>query len=305
MFDADEVTALLSECLGRPGAKRTNEFFRWKHVDNPFGASISLVERDERGILIALRMFQRWGLSRSGEAIESVRAVDTATAPRAQGQGLFRKLTLKAVEVATAEEVDLVFNTPNQKSGSGYLKMGWQDLGRPGVFIRLTRPPLWGRVEGDPIEPTSLQAAAARHTVASDRLRTRTSEAYFRWRYADIPAYEYRMLSNGEATAVFRRQQRRGLPELTITELRHPDTFAGARDASRLVRDLVKHGGAFAVVAAAPLLSTTAAALMRAGFVWTPLGPRLFARHLAMRRIQRLPVSTSDWSLGVGDLELF
>ncbi len=280
-------------------------FFRWKHLDNPFGASIALHETDEHGALLALRMFQRWGLERRGFAVEAVRAVDTATAPRAQGKGLFRRLTLQACAVALADETDIVFNTPNEKSGAGYLKMGWREVGRPGVFLHATRPPFRGRVEGTHVDVLQLAEAAANHAVANDRLRTRTSEAYFRWRYVDIPGFEYRMLSHGAATAVFRRQRRRGIPELTVTELRHPDTIKGARDAAKLVGDIVKHGGAFLVSIAAPLMTTTMAALLRAGFVWTPLGPRLFTRSLAMRRLDQLPTSTKDWALGIGDLELF
>ena len=280
-------------------------FFRWKHIENPFGESIALHETDEHGELLALRMFQRWGLERRGFSVEAVRAVDTATAPRAQGRGLFKKLTLQAVAAATADEADIVFNTPNEKSGPGYLKMGWQEVGRPGVFIRPTRPPMWGRLTGEAVDPQHLADVAAQHDVASDRLRTSTSDRYFRWRYLDIPGFEYRMARHRSATAVFRRQRRRGIPELTITELRHPDTVRGARDAAALVGEIVKHGGAYVVSIAAPLMTTTMAALVRVGFVWMPVGPRLFTRPLAMRRLDRLPTSTLDWALGIGDLELF
>ena len=307
-FQNDDVAPAVAMMRGIDPARAgqwSEAFFRWKHVDNPFGASIGLVERDDVGALIALRMLQRWELERDGFTVQAVRAVDTATAPPAQGKGLFRKLTLQAVDVAVGDDIDLVFNTPNEKSGAGYLKMGWHEVGRPGVFLRATRPPLWGRLTGDDVDPEHLAAVARREPVSTERLRTRRIATYFRWRYVDVPGFEYRMYSAGLATVVFRRQRRRGVPELTIVELLHPDTLRGARDAAVLIRELVNHGGAFVISAVAPLWSTTAAALVGAGFVWTPLGPRLFVRPLAMRRIDPLPTSTSDWALGIGDLEIF
>ena len=133
----------MREALGEGRVPRSEAFFRWKHIENPFGASLGfVVDDDAGGGLLALRLFQRWGLELRGFPVEAVRAVDTATATRAQGQGHFKRLTLKAVDAAVADDVDLVFNTPNEKSGAGYLKMGWRDLGQPGVWLRAARPSL-------------------------------------------------------------------------------------------------------------------------------------------------------------------
>ena len=46
---------------------------------------------------------------------------------------VFRK---KIVEALTAEGVQFVFNTPNEQSRPGYLKMGWRVVGRPAVAVR-------------------------------------------------------------------------------------------------------------------------------------------------------------------------
>ncbi|MGH9197936.1 MAG: GNAT family N-acetyltransferase, partial [Acidimicrobiia bacterium] len=58
--DESEVLDLLRLSLGGgPGGERLPEFFRWKHLQNPFGPSFMLVaERDER--IIGLRAFMRW-----------------------------------------------------------------------------------------------------------------------------------------------------------------------------------------------------------------------------------------------------
>ena len=62
--------------------------------------------------------------------------MDTATHPDFQRRGIFSRLTEAAVEAARDDGVDLVFNTPNEKSGAGYLKMGWQEVGPIGVMVR-------------------------------------------------------------------------------------------------------------------------------------------------------------------------
>ena len=69
----------------------------------------------------------------------AVRAVDTATDPEFQGRGIFTRLTLEALDELAADGVDFVFNTPNARSRPGYLKMGWQVVGRLAAAVRPTR----------------------------------------------------------------------------------------------------------------------------------------------------------------------
>jgi hypothetical protein len=300
--DVDAALLLMREALGEGRVPRSEAFFRWKHLDNPFGPSLGFVVDDEAvGGLVGLRLFQRWGLSVRGFPVEAVRAVDTATAVRAQGKGHFKRLTMKAVEVAVADEVDLVFNSPNERSGAGYLKMGWRDLGQPGVWLRAARPSLSGVVEGDAVDVDVV--AGAMRAGDDSRLRTRHTASTLRWRYVDIPGFTYRMHRVGDAVAVFRRQRRRGMPECTICELHHPTTLRGVAQATKLVDELGRGFAGF--LSAMPTTSSTRAALAGAGAVWAPLGPRLFVRPLAMRRLDPLPDAVRRFALGVGDLELF
>ncbi len=67
-----------------------------------------------------------------------MRAVDTATDPDFQGAGIFRRLTLHALDALPALGVEFVFNTPNDKSLPGYLKIGWKVIGRAPVRVMPT-----------------------------------------------------------------------------------------------------------------------------------------------------------------------
>ncbi|MBM4363048.1 MAG: GNAT family N-acetyltransferase, partial [Deltaproteobacteria bacterium] len=135
--DADEaaIVELLRASLGEGQIPRTAEFFRWKHREGPFGPSPCRVAlAGER--LVGVRLFLRWRFRDGDRVVEAVRAVDTATHPEFQGQGIFSKLTLGLVADETARGTGFVFNTPNEKSRPGYLKMGWESLGRITLWVR-------------------------------------------------------------------------------------------------------------------------------------------------------------------------
>ncbi|MCZ7631249.1 MAG: hypothetical protein M5U19_20355 [Microthrixaceae bacterium] len=56
--------------------------------------------------------------------------------PSGRARGIFTKLTLGAIPDLRADGVGAIFNTPNDKSRPGYLKMGWSTVGRVPAAIR-------------------------------------------------------------------------------------------------------------------------------------------------------------------------
>jgi hypothetical protein len=93
-----------------PVGRRPPEFFRWKHLENPFGPSLMLVAEDD-GRVIGLRAFLRWRFQAGGGTLQAVRAVDTATHPGYQGLGVFTRLT-RAALAALEGQVDLCSTPP-------------------------------------------------------------------------------------------------------------------------------------------------------------------------------------------------
>ena len=89
------------------------------------------------------RTLMRWEFLDGERVVRAVRAVDTATHPDYQGRSIFTRLTLHALDELVAEGVEFVFNTPNEQSRPGYLKMGWQVVGQlptAVAFHRWKRP---------------------------------------------------------------------------------------------------------------------------------------------------------------------
>lgn len=138
--DESAVLDLLGVALaGGPTGERTQEFFDWKHRDNPFGSSPGLVAEAPDGSIVAVRLFLRWEFVHQGETVRAVRAVDTATHPSWQGRGLFTDLTRELLD-RVADDTDLVFNTPNASSLPGYLRLGWSEVGKVPIALHPIRP---------------------------------------------------------------------------------------------------------------------------------------------------------------------
>ncbi|MGH9210716.1 MAG: GNAT family N-acetyltransferase [Acidimicrobiales bacterium] len=137
--DDDAVLALLQASMGWVPDEQYTRFFAWKHRENPFGPSPAWVAIED-GRVVGFRTFLRWQFARDDATVDAVRAVDTATHPDYQGRGIFSKLTYHALDELMELGVAFVFNTPNDNSRPGYLKMGWRLVDRLAVAARPRSP---------------------------------------------------------------------------------------------------------------------------------------------------------------------
>lgn len=304
--DVEPVLELLRASLGETRLlQRTPELFAWKHFDNPFGESLAVVAETD-GRLVGLRAFMRWRLRTvDGDELSCVRAVDTATHPDFQRRGIFRRLTEEAIEIARADGVDLVFNTPNPKSGAGYLSMGWSEVGsvgvlaRPGLRLLTTR-----RSDPDsPVEPQDYlyapDPAAARSVKdrAPRGLRTPRVDDYLEWRYSAHPTARYYQVTEGDSVALVRPNLRNGRRELIVADVYGPHPGAALRTTAR--RSKAAYVGAWF-----SRRSPERRAAIRAGLL--PV-PGLKTLTLMARPLRDLPVDVSSmdaWDLAISDLEL-
>lgn len=301
-FETDDrpaVLDLLRQALGETNRlRRTSPLFDWKHIDNPFGRSIMFVAEDSAGI-VGFRAFMRWELETGDERrLRCVRAVDTATHPRVRRQGVFKRLTMEATGAALADGVDLIFNTPNPRSGAGYRGMGWTEVGRIGTLVRPMRPRAWRRSDTLP-QVTSGTPWTDRGMV--DRpargLRTPRSPEYLAWRFGSHPSAGYQVVGNPDGYAVVRPNIRRQRRELVVS-----DVFGrGARFA---IRQAARDTDAAYLVGWFSPGSPERTAAMRAGLLPVPgaTALTLFARPLKDLAID--VTRLARWDLSLGDLEL-
>jgi hypothetical protein len=300
--------------LGWQPDERHRALFAWKHRDNPFGSSPGWVAADEEGV-VGVRLFLRWGFQLGDRAVRAVRAVDTATHPRARGLGVFRTLTLHGVEEMTSQGVDWVFNTPNEQSMKGYLSMGWLRMGRLPVILRpagvrvaprlaAARVPadLWsvptsvGEDAGAVVAETAeLADLLASQPPASRGVRSAHTPAYLQWRYGAGPV-GYRALlagsSLGDGVVFFRLRRRGPATEAAIADIVVP--AGDVRLAGRLGRRVLEASEADYAIA----IGST----RPRGWLQLPrTGPVLTWRALADPAAPPI----RQWELSTGDIELF
>ena len=307
---------LLSRALHWSTDPADQRRFTWEHYQNPFGETLGWAAFDGAR-MVGLRHFLRWEFeTRDGSVTAAVRAVDTVTHPDYRRRGIFRRLTLGALEDLRSEGVRFVFNTPNEQSGPGYLTIGWQVAGRWRWAWRLASLGALSGLVSASAEPKQVSMTSSLGVPAAEALsdaegvetllalrarppglETRLSVEFLRWRYGIAPL-GYRALLAGprveEGLVIFRVQPRGQLGEALVCDLRVP---AGKE---RLARALVRR------LARAPdvdLVTRLAGPpISRDGFVRAPRGGwTVVWRDVAddVMPDRRL------WSLTLGDLELF
>jgi GNAT superfamily N-acetyltransferase len=325
--DEDSLLRLLDDSLGTgPIGPHSREFFRWKHIANPFGRSLILVAEAD-GRMVGARPFMRWRFRAGARDVEAVRAVDTATHPDYQGMGIFSRLTRAALDDAS-RMVELVFNTPNDKSGPGYLKLGWQSVGNVPIAARLRRPirvlrrrRLLGEASEavdwpahDSVDVATLLDKSGevldllgRSAAEEARLHTVPTIPYLRWRYVDVPAMFYRAVSLTASTglrgmAIFRVRSRGDLLEAVVDEVfvRSGDT----RSARRLLREVSRVTRTDLITCAFAPRTTSRRAALHAGFLRTGKG-MFFVVNPLHDPVSPDPTQLGSWALTLGDLEMF
>ena len=313
--DSDRAAILdvLRVSLGREVDDRYEALFAWKHRENAFGPSPAWIACDGDRIA-GFRTLMRWEFLADGRIVRAVRAVDTATHPDYQGRGIFTRLTLHALDELGSEGVEFVFNTPNDQSRPGYLKMGWREVGTLPTVVRPTR---WRRVARIakarvPAERWSMPSSAglpaadvladapaidsllARRARSAD-LTTNVTGEFLRWRFGtSLLGYRALVASSGVADglAIFRVRARGSAREAALVSLLRP---AGDRKvAASLVRELAR------VADADYVLGLGGPPVWPGGMVRLPgIGPMLTCRPIGEA------AAPSGWDLTLGDIELF
>ncbi|SIR10616.1 GNAT family N-acetyltransferase [Pontibacter lucknowensis] len=207
--DIPAIVELLKSSLGEEMIQKSESLWNWKHVENPHGASPVLVAEAD-GQIVGVRAFLRWQWKYQGQVLQAIRAVDTATHPDYQGKGIFKKLTLQGLADAKEAGIHLVYNTPNKSSKPGYLKMGWVEMGR--MALKLKVNPLAYKKQVEPKAPVQdwgkLQELL--HNLSNPlrnekQVHTLVSPEYITWRYQYNPLFNYFFLSDFTSYALFYR----------------------------------------------------------------------------------------------------
>ena len=189
----------------------TVDFFKWKHLKNPFGKSYGLVAWAGDKI-VGLRVFMFWEfIGKDNKILRSIRPVDTVVDTNFRGRGLFKKLTLQGLENCSGQ-YDFVFNTPNNNSLPGYLKMGWEkSTGTSHFKIGVINP-----LQKTPNLVKSELGAPNVSDRLNSTLETNKTLNYLKWRYLDS---KYRIQNYESGTIVFSLSKIKGIRSFIVYEI--------------------------------------------------------------------------------------
>lgn len=211
--DLPEVIKLINMNLD---PEMTVEFFKWKHYENPFGISYGLVALDNEKI-IGLRMFMFWEFFNplEGDNARVIRPVDTVTDVNYRGRGLFKKLTFHGIEECSGM-YDFIFNTPNENSRPGYIKMGWESHEKVAHFkigvVNLFKQGI------NYEEVNNVPEKLLKPKIPHDIYATMKSTEFLSWRYRD-PQYRVAAFEEDGCYVIYKIVLIKGFPFILVFEL--------------------------------------------------------------------------------------
>ena len=304
--DIPEIVSVLKASLGEKHLLLSEEIWRYKHIVNHFGRSIVLIA-EEKNKIIGVRAFMQWKWHHNNKVYSAFRAVDTATHPEHQGKGIFKKLTLAAVERVRKSGDHFIFNTPNEMSRPGYLKMGWEPVGK--VLIGLK--PSFGFLNFRKKEFSyNLQKNATdkeidllcsrwnQKLLNNSGCFTPKSAAFLEWRYEKNPLQQYTVIAEDSHYLAAYVKKRGNLRELRIAEFIYDDTKLNFKKIKKIIKYYEKRFSAHLISFSPKFLNIKG----KKGY----FGPLLVMNNLNLSNDERIIFSDiTNWNNSIGDLELF
>jgi len=305
--DIPEIVKVLKLSLGEQDLPLSESIWNFKHRENPFGNSLVFVAEEDNAI-IGVRAFMRWEWKNKNQSYKTFRAVDTATHPSHQGKGIFKKLTLKAVDVAIENGDNFIFNTPNDQSRPGYLKMGWEQVDKIKVALRPAYNSFW-KFSNKAInysvnnqcsfnELEELCVEWNDKLSSNNTLYTPKTANFLSWRYEKNPLQRYEVYANRGLYLAAYIKKRKGLKELRIAECIYNENTKP--EIIRSIKMLSKKFGAQVISYSPELLD------LKYNVVNANIGPILTFKALNLSGQEHINFKEiANWKYSIGDLELF
>ena len=316
--DTPAIISLLKSSLGESMIPKSEGLWNWKHHQNPFGQSFVLLA-EEAGQIIGVRAFMQWQWQWKDKRYRAVRAVDTATHPEHQGKGIFKKLTLRQLELCKEEGIHFVFNTPNDQSRPGYLKMGWQQQGKLAIKMQAVRPittavnvvlkkkPLPGSLPASDWNK-AMSSFSGRQPKMPAGVHTAYSPEYISWRYAANPLFPYYFVTDYKSyLLVYRPKEHSKFLELRVADFFLFEQTPGlSKTIANQLRQAARQMKADIITISGNIHTEFKEYLGSMGPIPTrPTGPIVTLRDLNVTDIFPTLMQSETWSYSLGDLELF
>lgn len=237
--DMDKVLELLQKSFlsvqRAETVKRDIRFWNWKYRSSPFGPAFIQVIRHD-GDIVATGCLLPMNLLVKGRPLSAFQTCDIAVHPDFRRRGFLKKVLDARKLLALEKGGDLLFSFPNANSLPGYIKSGWEYVGRVPWLVQVTKPMA---VVRDRLYPGKSQAMAvptkyqlresmmadvpAHSAGVQDSISLERPPDYWRWRFSEHPNRQYglvRSSTDANSIAIFTLSCKpSGLIEMVIVDL--------------------------------------------------------------------------------------
>jgi GNAT superfamily N-acetyltransferase len=305
--DIPEIITVLRASIGEAKLPKTEKIWKYKHLDNPFGASIVLLAVGS-GRIIGVRAFMKWEWNLNETRFTALRAVDTGILPEHQGKGIFKALNSVGLELAKGKGDHFIFNSPNSKSLPANLKMGWNNLDKlkiafiPGNFRnRNYKKDNFQYRKSKNLSALDLQELLYAYNNSQSqrgKIFTPKTPAYLQWRYEQNPLQEYEIIADRDFYLAAYLKPHKHFTELRITEHIHHNQN-GLDKIKTAISEMNK-------IFRAELISYTSGLNLSSFQFSGKFGPIMVYRNLNLDAGSEKKIGNlTNWSYTLGDLELF
>lgn len=305
--DIPEIVNLLKRSLGESLLPKSEQVWKFKHFDNPFGESLVLIAVVEDK-LVGVRALMRWKWFFNDEDFPAFRAVDTAVLPEYQGQGIFHNLNARVVDQAQSNGDAFIFNTPNSQSLPGNLKLGWNKINKIKIRLNPSFPHYFFLGRKSPTYTVKIAATTKelRELIKTydqiqqkkSKLYTPKSLEYLKWRYEKNPLQEYEVIADKDFYLAAYVKNHKYFTELRLTEHIFKDQI-GLKKIKRVIIELSKKFRS-------PVISYSPHLNLFPVFASGNFGPILTLRDLNLKPfLHDHFLRLNNWEYTLGDLELF
>jgi len=105
-------------------------WFDWKYESNPYVDHVPIVVAEREGTVVGARSFFALPVAVAGHRCLALQPCDTMVREPDRRQGLFRRMTERAIDRYEAGGPAFFFNFPNEQTLQGNLDLGWRRVGR-------------------------------------------------------------------------------------------------------------------------------------------------------------------------------
>jgi GNAT superfamily N-acetyltransferase len=295
----DDFLALMRDVYGE---SMSDEEFDWFFDRNPAGPRLLSASDDGEGIIGVLAMSFARAVVEGRQQLVAF-AVHAVTHPRSRGKGVFSTLELRNEERAAEAGAVLALGFTNPMAGPILVgKLGWRDLYRMRLWVRVLRPLGALRRRGGGGLPPSRggtlprfgaeQQGAWRAVQPSWGNGLVRDAVYLNWRYADAPK-DYRAFASPNGYSVVGHRVFKGVSATVVCDLVGPP----GEQRGLLRRCLAEARGGADVAIGVPAPDQRRAYLSL-GFVPTPQTIRVIGKPLHPDAV--LP---ERWYFSLGDTD--